>query len=416
MDVHFWCILHSIAGDTMVILSSTDGEKNLPTYFAQSFGVIKKLNNGRLDVKLEDGRVFRAQGLLEGPEAEFTVHNDDLFARLIREGDLGFSDAYLDGWWTTPDLQAFMDLMHAENDEVYEGFPGMALVRLYERTRFWLQSNSKKQAKKNISYHYDLGNDFYSLWLDKSMTYSSAYFKKDSETLEKAQENKYASIIDQLGVKPGCTINAETCNRRREMVDAAMEMGCELIPHNFEQGELLTTFYNNPKKEEELIQRTLEVFEKTTRTKPQGWLSSSLRGTLNTAEILVKNGLKFYCDTMNDDQPYMIATPSGEITAVPYSNEINDFTLLTRRGHTTDEFRDILLEEMSVLYAESSTTAKIMNVGLHPHVSGRAYRIRAIKEFIQAAQKLPGVWWATRADLTEWYAQCQQEHIPRPSG
>ena len=187
----------------MVVLKSTDGEKNLPRYFAQSFGVIKKLNNGTLDVKLEDGRVFRAQGLLDGPKAEFTVHNDDLFARLIREGDLGFSDAYLDGWWTTPDLQTFMDLVHAENDEVYEGFPGMALVRLYERARFWLQSNSKKQAKKNISYHYDLGNDFYSLWLDKSMTYSSAYFKKDTETLEKAQENKYESIIDQLGVKAG---------------------------------------------------------------------------------------------------------------------------------------------------------------------------------------------------------------------
>ena len=187
----------------MVVLKSTDGEKNLPRYFAQSFGVMKKLNNGTLDVKLEDGRVFRAQGLLDGPKAEFTVHNDDLFARLIREGDLGFSDAYLDGWWTTPDLQTFMDLMHAENDEVYEGFPGMALVRLYERARFWLQSNSKKQAKKNISYHYALGNDFYSLWLDKSMTYSSAYFKKDTETLEKAQENKYESIIDQLGVKAG---------------------------------------------------------------------------------------------------------------------------------------------------------------------------------------------------------------------
>ena len=79
----------------------------------------------------------------------------------------------------------------------------MGLVRLYERVRFWLQSNSRKQAKKNISYHYDLGNKFYSLWLDKSMTYSSALFKKDSETLEKAQENKYESIIDQLGVKPG---------------------------------------------------------------------------------------------------------------------------------------------------------------------------------------------------------------------
>ncbi|MBC8226756.1 MAG: polysaccharide deacetylase [Gammaproteobacteria bacterium] len=220
-------------------------------------------------------------------------------------------------------------------------------------------------------------------------------------------------LFDRLGIKPGCTVNAETCNRRREMVDAAMKRGYELIPHNFEQGELLTNFYNNPKKEEELIKRTLKVFEETTKTKPKGWLSSSLRGTLNTADILVRNGLKFYCDTMNDDQPYMIETPSGEITAVPYNNEINDFTLLTRRGHTTDEFRDILLEEMSVLYEESITTAKIMNIGLHPHVSGRAYRIRAIKEFIQEAQKLEGVWWTTRSDLTDWYATCQQEHIPR---
>ena len=187
----------------MNILTSTSNQKSLPRYFPQAFGVIKKIKNGCLDVKLEDGRVFRAEGKSEGPYAEFTVHNDDLFARLVREGDLGFSDAYLDGWWTTPDLQAFMDLMHLDNDDVYSGFPGMGLVRLYERVRFWLQSNSRKQAKKNISYHYDLGNKFYSLWLDKSMTYSSALFKKDSETLEKAQENKYESIIDQLGVKPG---------------------------------------------------------------------------------------------------------------------------------------------------------------------------------------------------------------------
>ena len=187
----------------MNFLTSTTNQKGLPRYFSQAFGVIKKIKNGCLDVKLEDGRVFRAEGKSEGPYAEFTVHNDDLFARLVREGDLGFSDAYLDGWWTTPDLQAFMDLMHLDNDDVYSGFPGMGLVRLYERIRFWLQSNSRKQAKKNISYHYDLGNKFYSLWLDKSMTYSSALFKKDSETLEKAQENKYESIIDQLGVSPG---------------------------------------------------------------------------------------------------------------------------------------------------------------------------------------------------------------------
>jgi hypothetical protein len=57
--------------------------------------------------------------------AELHIHNPDIFARLIREGDLGFCEAYLDGWWSTPDLQAFMDLVHADNEEVYDGFPGM---------------------------------------------------------------------------------------------------------------------------------------------------------------------------------------------------------------------------------------------------------------------------------------------------
>jgi cyclopropane-fatty-acyl-phospholipid synthase len=187
----------------MKVFFSCEGQKNLPRYFNQAFQTIKRIKNGRLDVKLDDGRVFRAEGLSPGPEAEFTVHNEELFSRLIREGDLGFSDAYLDGWWTTPDLQIFMDLMHADNEDLYNGFPGVSLVRAYERVRFWWHSNSKRQARKNISYHYDLGNEFYSLWLDKSMTYSSAYFKTGSETLEKAQEQKYENIIDQLDVKAG---------------------------------------------------------------------------------------------------------------------------------------------------------------------------------------------------------------------
>lgn len=195
----------------MEILTTTEGQSNLPRYFAQAFATAQKLKYGRLDMKLEDGRDFRIEGSEPGPVAEFTVHNDDLFARLIREGDLGFCDAYLDGWWSTPDLQAFMDLIHKGNEDVYDGFPGMGLVRAYEKLRFWMQNNSKRQARKNISYHYDLGNDFYALWLDNTMTYSSAYFKTGQESLEKAQKQKYASMVDQMGAQPG---------------DHVLEIGC----------------------------------------------------------------------------------------------------------------------------------------------------------------------------------------------
>jgi cyclopropane-fatty-acyl-phospholipid synthase len=188
----------------MTLLTSTKGQTGLPRYFSNVFDVASNMENGRLDMRLPDGRVFRAEGRNPGPVAELIILNPEIFSRLIREGDLGFCEAYMEGgWWDTPDLQAFMDLIHADNDDMYDGFPGMGLVRFYERMRFWWQSNSKRQAKKNISYHYDLGNDFYGLWLDETMTYSSAKFETGQENTEAAQILKYASMVDQMGARPG---------------------------------------------------------------------------------------------------------------------------------------------------------------------------------------------------------------------
>jgi len=194
-----------------MILTTTDGQTGLPRYFTRVFAMAQEMNNGRVDFVMPDGRRFRANGKQPGHVAELRVHNPDLFARLIREGDLGFCDAYLDNWWSTPDLQAFMDLVHADNEDIYDGFPGQGLVRMFEKLRFWMQRNHKSQARKNISYHYDLGNDFYGLWLDKTMTYSSALFETGQESHEAAQKAKYKSMVDQMGVKEG---------------DHVLEIGC----------------------------------------------------------------------------------------------------------------------------------------------------------------------------------------------
>lgn len=218
--------------------------------------------------------------------------------------------------------------------------------------------------------------------------------------------------MDQFGVKPSCTTNAVTFERRREMIDAALERDCEILAHNFEQGELLTDYAHDPEKEREIILRSLETYENYIGRKARGWLSSSLRGTLNTASVLAGEGCIFYCDIMNDDQPFMINTDNGPIVGVPYSNEINDFTLVTRRGHTTDEVSAILREELSVLYEEGATSGRIMNVGLHPHVSGRAYRNRALKEFLEYATSLEDVWWTTREEIAEWYLKNREAHFP----
>lgn len=187
----------------MDLLTATDGQMSLPRYFDHVFQVARTLNKGRLDFLLPDGRRFRAEGKKPGPVAELHIHDNDVFARLLREGDLGFAESYLEGGWSTPDLQAFMDLVHDDNESIYDGFPGLGFVRALERLRHWMNSNSRRQAKKNIAYHYDLGNEFYQLWLDGSMTYSSALFRSGQESLEAAQRAKYASMVDRIGAQPG---------------------------------------------------------------------------------------------------------------------------------------------------------------------------------------------------------------------
>ena len=194
-----------------MILTTTEGQEGLPRYFSNVFDVATKINRGRIDFVMPDGRVFRAEGTEAGPVAELRVHDEDTFARLVREGDLGFCDAYIEGGWSTPDLQAFLDFLQSDNDVLYDGFPGMFFVRIYERMRHWMNRNTKEQAKKNISYHYDLGNEFYALWLDETMTYSSALFQTGQESMEAAQTAKYASMVDEMGAQPG---------------DHVLEIGC----------------------------------------------------------------------------------------------------------------------------------------------------------------------------------------------
>jgi len=219
--------------------------------------------------------------------------------------------------------------------------------------------------------------------------------------------------FDQAKVPASCTINAKTALLLPQIASAPAERGWEVLAHNFEQGELLTEHAADSAKEREVIENTLRVYRDFYGKAAKGWLSSSLRGTTNTPGILKQNGLMFYCDLMNDDQPYMIDTAHGPLVSVPYSNEINDFTLLTRRNHTTDEFRDILSEELSELYREAkeSGSGRMMNVGLHPHVSGRAYRVRAIREFLAFAKTLPGVWFPKREEIASWYLDHNQGHI-----
>ena len=221
-----------------------------------------------------------------------------------------------------------------------------------------------------------------------------------------------AQILDEVGVPSSCTLNAKLCLERREIVDAVKERGWELVCHNYEQGDLLTNYQSDPVAEEALIDSALQVYQEAVGKKSPGWLSSSLRSTPNTPEIIAKKGMKFICDYMNDEQPYIMDTRYGSIVAIPYSIEVNDFGFFLRRNFTTTQTLEMLKEQFDQLYEESKITGKLMSVGLHPHVSGHPFRIRAIRDFLKYVKTFDDVWWASREEIADWYLENHKTHIP----
>lgn len=167
--------------------------------------VLKGIPYGVVTLTTPEGEVLVMGGKNPGPECEFQLKNWQVFDNVIDKGEVAFGEDYMNGNWTTKDLSAVMNFLAANQDHFDSVIYGNVLFKLYFKISRYLRSNTKGNSKSNISYHYDLGNDFYTLWLDKSMTYSSAIYNEVAE-LEDAQRNKYERIITKLDLKPGSHI------------------------------------------------------------------------------------------------------------------------------------------------------------------------------------------------------------------
>ena len=217
--------------------------------------------------------------------------------------------------------------------------------------------------------------------------------------------------FDKAGIPASCTMNAKMALERPRIIQAVNERGWELVPHNWAQNDILTFYADAPEKEREVINKTLKVYRDVVGRPAKGWLSSSLRPTVNTLDFLKEADLMFFCDFLNDDQPYLIRTKKGPMVCVPYSNDVNDFNMFARGGMTLDQGLAALKEQFNVLYEEGKSSMRIMNFGLHPHVIGQPYRIRALGDFLDYVKGVDAVWFPTREEIAEWYLQHHHEHV-----
>ena len=187
-----------------------------------------RITAGSLTLEFEGGRRYRARGSREGPEAIIFLHNARPLLELIKDGDLGFARAYMAGDWDTPDLSAVLDLAAANESELEDAMSSSFLFRRLALIRHRLRRNSRAGSRRNIAFHYDLGNAFYRLWLDETMTYSSGLYEGRERSLEQAQTAKYDRIIARLQIGPEDRVLEIGCGWGGFAEHAATRTGCHV--------------------------------------------------------------------------------------------------------------------------------------------------------------------------------------------
>jgi cyclopropane-fatty-acyl-phospholipid synthase len=166
-----------------------------------ALSMLERLAHGTLRLRLPDGstRSFGAGA----PEAELTITSWAVFDEVLRRGDIGFAQAWIDGLWDSDHLEEVLALMVANRAALEAVIYGTWWGQVLDRIRHLFNRNTRSGARRNISAHYDLGNDFYRLWLDPSMTYSSAIFEGQTDrSLEAAQHAKNRRLLAELGLTP----------------------------------------------------------------------------------------------------------------------------------------------------------------------------------------------------------------------
>mgnify|MGYP000060532182 CR=1 FL=1 len=174
-------------------------------YSAQTvLSLLSQLRSGYLKITLPDGRIKEFGNPTDLLQADIQIFDWSVFKSLISHGDIGFAESYIRGEWDSSDLKAILELAIRNRAILEKVIYGSWIGSILYRVKHWLRDNTKSGSRKNIHAHYDLGNAFYSLWLDPSMSYSSAWFSEGAkQTLADAQRAKIKRILNSLNTNPG---------------------------------------------------------------------------------------------------------------------------------------------------------------------------------------------------------------------
>ncbi len=218
------------------VARSLTGRDSWRLRFVQS--VLGRWRHGSLSVILPDGQRLEFAGTEPGPHAEFEIRHYAMLRKCLLRGDIGFAEAYMDGDWDSPNLTLMLDAF-LRNESAWDDVgTGGWLARLMTKVLHRLRRNSRAGSRRNIAYHYDLGNAFYALWLDETWAYSSAVFARPGQSLADAQRNKFRLMLERLDLKAEHHLLEIGSGWGGFALYAARETGCRVTSITLSQEQL----------------------------------------------------------------------------------------------------------------------------------------------------------------------------------
>jgi peptidoglycan/xylan/chitin deacetylase (PgdA/CDA1 family) len=208
-------------------------------------------------------------------------------------------------------------------------------------------------------------------------------------------------VLDAHGIRASVSFSMSVGEMFPEVLEAMLARDWDVFSHG-----LFNTRYHwglTEEQERAEIAASVEAWRRMTGRRLRGWFSPAGSNTLATPDLVAEAGIDYLCDLYHDDQPTPVRVRQGRLVSLPYQMDLNDAVMLATAGDAGEVFRRTAFDMFETLYAEGEAQPRVMCLALHPYIMGRSHRIRYLDEVLSHIRRHEGVWFATGAEMCDWY-------------
>ena len=209
-------------------------------------------------------------------------------------------------------------------------------------------------------------------------------------------------VLDRHGVRATAAIDAALARGNPFIVKQCRRRRWEFVGHGLSFSRAISQQMTED-EERDYIRRSLEAVEAATGERPQGWLSPDYVESTRTVRLLAELGVRYVCDWPNDEQPYRMKVPVGEMVSLPVTLDLDEVLTHRERGVPMEGWLRIVTESFDRLYADGAASGRLVVLTVHPYLIGQPFRIKYLDRALSHMLRRAGVWVATGREVVDWY-------------